>query len=101
MELTPQERALLECYLRAKPGPGGLWIVALVLGALVFLGSLVAALCARGDASLWLFALVGLLVMAHALDLRRRALLVSIIQKLYRAEDEGGTAAGRPDQRNL
>ena len=88
MELTPQERALVESYLESKPRPDKLWVGALALGAVVFLGSLVAMLCTDGGASLLAFALVGMLVMAHALDMRRHALLVSIVQKLCRSKEE-------------
>jgi len=92
MELTPQERALVESYLESKPRPDKLWLGALVLGAVVFLGSMVAMLCTETGASLLPYALVGMLVMAQALDMRRRALLVSILQKLYCSEE--GTDPG-------
>lgn len=84
MELTPQERALVESYLESKPRPDKLWVGALALGAVVFLASLVGMLSTEAGASLLPYALVGMLVMAQALDMRRRTLLVSILQKLYR-----------------
>ncbi len=86
MEFEPEESALIESYLHTRAGPNRTWLMGLALGAVVCLAALLMLALARGESlSFALLALVaGLVVMARALDERRKTILASIIQKYHR-----------------
>ena len=87
IEFEPEERALIESYLRVRPGGNRAWLVELVLGAVMCLAALaLLALAPRERFSLALLVFVaGLVVMAHAMDERKRKVLAGVIQKYHRA----------------
>ncbi len=94
MELTPEERALVESYLHTSSERNRKWLFVLAVGAVICLCALL--LLALATASVQrpvsLLALVlGLVVIARALDGRKRTILARIIQKYDRAirSDEG------------
>lgn len=94
MKLEPEEKALVEVYLQADATPNKRWEVLLLAGlaACVVLGVLLLVRPAQLNYPFALAGFVlGLVVMARAMDDRKRALLAGIIQKYDRAVREGGS----------
>jgi len=91
VEFEPEERAVVESYLRASPGPNRAWMAGLVLGGIVCLAALIMLAAApTAKLSFVLLSLVaGLVVMARALDGRNKTILARIIQKYDRASGGG------------
>jgi len=96
MQWEPEEKALVESYLRVSPAPGRMWLVVLVCGLLVCAGAVVIMLFgAPGSLTGALLGLVaGLVVIARALDDRKRTIMARVIQKYDRAVSD--TDAGAP-----
>ena len=89
MELSDQEQAVLEDYLKSTRGSTSIWKVILVLGALVCASSVLMLLISDVVLSFaLLFLVTGLVAVARALDQRNRVLVGQIIHKYDEALEE-------------
>jgi len=87
MQLDPEERTVVETYLRADAARSRKWQLILAVGACACVAALV-LLAARAFETATLPPLIfvlGLVVMAHALDERKRVILGRVIQKYDQA----------------
>ena len=79
MELEPEEQALVDAYRRA--GTGRAWVAILILGAILCVAAILMLILSSDRLNALLGLMAGLVVLARALDDRKRALLGRIVRK--------------------
>jgi len=97
MDLTDDEKKLVQPYLDMKATDGRGWRAVLAMGAAICLVALAARLFGPWPEARMLFlpaVVVGMLIIEAALDRRRRAKLARVLQKYHAAlePDEPGEA---------
>ena len=88
MDLTDDEKKLVDPYLAMRATDGRGWRVVLAVGAAVCLAALAARLFGPWPQARMLFlpaVVVGMLIVEGALDRRRRTKLARILQKYHAA----------------
>ena len=90
MELEPEEKALVESYLRTSTDTHRRWLLEMVAGALSCVAAVFFLLLGLKPSIALLGFVLGLVVMAHGLDDRKRTIVTRIIHKYDRALRGGG-----------